>query len=59
MDNSSIITERCDIYSIGAILYNLLIGKPAEESISERISKENMHEESPNNNVYNVPYFLK
>jgi len=53
------ITEHCDIYSIGAILYSLLLGSPPETSVSHRISAENMHLDSPENNVYKIPYFLE
>lgn len=56
--SSSKITEHCDIYSIGAILYSLLLGKAPEISVSQHISGDNMHIDSPENNVYKIPYFL-
>ena len=57
--NAQRITEHCDIYSIGAILYSLLLGTPPDPVVSQRIAHENMHQDSPDNNVYNIPYFLQ
>lgn len=57
--NSQKITEHCDIYSIGAILYSLLLGEAPDPSVSQRIFEENMHLDSPENNVYHIPYFLE
>ena len=36
--NQNKITEQCDIYSIGAILYRLLLGVAPDSSISKRIN---------------------
>lgn len=41
--NAQRITEHCDIYSIGAILYSLLLGTPPDPVVSQRIAHENMH----------------
>jgi len=35
------------------------LGSPPETSVSHRISAENMHLDSPENNVYKIPYFLE
>lgn len=48
-----------DIYSIGAILYRLLLGVPPNLEISESITKKRLHEKSPDTNVYQVPYFFR
>lgn len=48
-----------DIYSIGAILYKLLIGNPPDIEISDHITKKRMWDKSPDQNVFNVPYFFE
>jgi serine/threonine protein kinase len=57
--NQSKVNVLSDIYSIGAILYRLLLGSPPPIDIPEHISKKRLHEKSPEYNVYNVPYFFK
>lgn len=57
--NQSKITEFCDIYSIGAILYSLLLGNPPDSTVAQRIASEQMHLDSPEKNVYKIPYFLE
>jgi len=57
--NKANINRHCDIYSIGAILYRLLLGAPPGEDVSEHIAKHRLNEKSPASNVYQVPYFFK
>jgi serine/threonine protein kinase len=45
--NFNKITEQCDIYGIGAILYRLLLGETPDHEISRRINDEKMHLEDP------------
>ena len=40
-------------------MYRLLLGAAPDSEISKRINSEKMHLDDPDNNVYNVPYFLK
>lgn len=56
--NQAKISVLSDIYSIGAILYKLLIGNPPDIEISDHISKKRLYEKSPDQNVFNVPYFF-
>lgn len=53
------INKQCDIYSIGAILYRMLIGTPPPHEVSEHISKKRLNQRSPTSNVYEVPYFFQ
>ena len=57
--NKGKINKQCDIYSIGAILYKLLLGAPPSPDVSDYINKKRLNEKTPNSNVYDVPYFLK
>ena len=59
MTNRGKINKQCDIYSVGAILYRLLIGVPPSFEIAEYINKKRLNEKSPDSNVYEVPYFFK
>ena len=53
------IQKECDIYSIGAIMFRLLLDSPPPKEVSEHISINNLDNESPNNNVFKVPYFCE
>jgi len=57
--NHTKINKQSDIYSIGAILYRLLLGVSPILEIAEHISKKRLHERSPELNVYEIPYFFK
>jgi serine/threonine protein kinase len=58
-NNKSKINKQCDIYSVGAILYKLLIGVSPSLDISDFICKKRLNEKSPDSNVYEVPFFFK
>jgi serine/threonine protein kinase len=53
------IQKECDIYSIGAIMFRLLLDAPPTKEVNEYISGKNLDNESPNNNVFKVPYFCE
>ena len=53
------ITKLCDIYSIGAIIFKLLLGRAPTLQISQFIADNNLHETTPDSNVYEIPYFFK
>ena len=53
------ITKLCDIYSIGAIMFKLLLGRAPTQRISQYIADNSLHEISAESNVYEVPYFFK
>jgi len=53
------ITKQSDIYSLGAIIFKLLLGRAPSQSISEYIAEHKLHETTPDSNVYEVPYFFK
>ena len=57
--NGSQICKKNDYYSLGAILYKVLIGSAPSHKISKQIAEEKLHEQSPNGNVYDVPFFVK
>ena len=59
MNNRNKLNKQCDIYSLGAILFKLLLGRPPSLSISDYIAKKRLNERSPDSNVYEVPYFFK
>jgi serine/threonine protein kinase len=59
LKSASKITKQCDIYSIGAILYQMLLGEVPSPDCAKRIMEEKLEEESPDNDVYQVPFFLK
>ena len=50
---------KCDIYSIGAILYKILIGSSPNYSIADAIGSKNLQDHSPSANIYEVPFFAK
>jgi len=54
-----VISMRCDIYSIGAIIFKLLLGRAPSQQISQFIEDNKLHETTPDSNVYEVPYFFK
>ena len=56
-ENDAKITKKCDIYSLGAILYKFLIGTAPPARISQVIGQKRLQENSPNANVYEVPFF--
>jgi serine/threonine protein kinase len=45
--NQTKVSTLSDIYSIGAILYKLLIGTPPDLEISDHITKKRMWDKSP------------
>ena len=49
----------CDIYSLGAIIFKLLLGRAPTPEISQYIEDHKMHEVSAESNVYEIPYFFK
>jgi serine/threonine protein kinase len=57
--NQAKVSVLSDIYSIGAILYKLLIGSPPDIEISDHITKKRMWDKSPDQNVFHVPYFFE
>jgi serine/threonine protein kinase len=46
-NNKHKINKQSDIYSIGAILYKLLLGVPPQQEIAEFIAKKKLNEKSP------------
>jgi serine/threonine protein kinase len=52
LTNRNKITKACDIYSIGAIMFYLLIGTPPGEEIPEIIIKDKLIDKTPDSNVY-------
>ena len=57
---NSKINSKCDIYSLGAIMYKLLIGKAPSPKISKYIAEKMLHLNVPqHDNVFNVPKFFK
>ena len=57
--NCSKITKKCDIYSLGAILYKILIGVPPPAKVPQLIGQKRLHEHVPEQNVYEVPFFAQ
>ena len=51
--------RQSDIYSIGAIMFRLLLDSPPPKEVSEYIFANKMHKENPESNVYNIPYFCE
>lgn len=58
-ENATKISQKCDLYSLGAIMYRCLLGTAPTLKISEYIAKKRLQEHSPENNIYEEPYFLK
>lgn len=58
-ENEQKISQKCDLYSIGAILYRCLLGKAPTPKICEQIAIERMHKQSPEANIYEEPFFVK
>ena len=52
-------SKQADVYSVGAILFRLLLGVPPTLDISEYISKKRLELKRPSDNVFEVPFFLK
>lgn len=40
-------------------MFRLLLDSPPPKKVSEHISMHNLDNETPNNNVFNVPYFCE
>ena len=53
------ITQQCDIFSIGAIIFQLLLGQPPSQKTIKFINDNRLHENTPKGNVYKVPPFFK
>lgn len=53
------ISKLSDIYSIGAIMFKLLLGRAPTQHISKYIAEHNLQDLSATNNVYEIPYFFK
>lgn len=53
------LSKQADVYSVGAILFRLLLGVPPTLDISEYISKKRLELKRPSDNVFEVPFFLK
>ena len=53
------INKKCDIYSIGAIIFKLLTGRAPSPKISKHIAEKRLHANSPDQNVFNVPSFFR
>lgn len=53
------ITKRCDIYSVGAIMFKLLLGTSPTSRVLNFIQDRNSQEMTPEQNVYTVPPFFK
>jgi hypothetical protein len=53
------LTLQSDIYAIGAFLFRLLLDSPPPKEVTEDIAENKMHKESPENNVFNIPYFCE
>lgn len=53
------ITKRCDIYSLGAIMFKLLLGRSPSAKVLEFIQEQNLQEMTPHRNVYVVPPFFR
>ena len=57
--NDSKISKRCDVYSLGAILYKTLVGSSPTRKIASQIAAGDLHKQSPQANVYEVPFFAQ
>ena len=53
------VSKLCDIYSIGAIIFKLILGRAPTPRISQFIDDQNLQQTAPGDNVYEVPYFFK
>lgn len=53
------VTKLSDIYSIGAIIFKLLMGRAPTLSLAQYISEYNLHLSDGSTNVYETPYFMK
>ena len=53
------ITKKSDIYSLGAILYKIIIGVPPPAKVPQLIGQKRLHEHVPQQNVYEVPFFAQ
>ena len=52
------ISKVCDLYSIGAIMFKLLMGRAPTATISLYIAENNLQEVSADANVYETPFFF-
>ena len=53
------ISQKCDLYSMGAILHRCLLGLAPAPQIADYIAKERLQDHSPESNIYEEPYFMK
>lgn len=53
------LTKVCDIYSLGAIMFKLILGRAPSPKISKYIADHRLHEAKAGSNVYEIPYFFK
>lgn len=59
MNSRDKIKLASDVYSVGAMLFRLLMGQPPSPEISDHIHKKRLNDKTPDANVYEVPFFLK
>ena len=57
-ENALKISSKCDLYSLGAIMYRCLLGQAPMHKISEFINKQRLQDHSPEANIYDEPYFV-
>lgn len=53
------ISKLCDIYSIGALIFKLLMGRAPTLHLAKYINQNNLHELEGSKNVYETPFFMK
>ena len=53
------INKSCDVYSLGAIIFKLLLGKAPSHSIASYIEEHKLCDNQSDCNVYEIPFFFK
>lgn len=56
--SNNIISQQCDIFSLGVILYRLLLGEEPTPETPGMIKEQKLELESPDNDVFQAPFFL-
>ena len=58
LNNRNKLNKQCDIFSLGAIMFFLLMGTPPDEDIPDLIVKHKFIDRRPESNIYQVPPFF-